>query len=299
MKPQLEFLESEEPAERFSWGGFSLSSNIALPRLFATTSAPDMQFRWREKPCPRTIPVTHTRLVHRLDGGCLEIGVGGAPESLIYHVVDLGGFVLRVPDRSIEFFPTNDADPWLVEHFLVNSVLPIYAGLAGVVSLHAAAVARDGRAVSFAGPSGVGKSTSAMCLLEQGWMLLSDDAAVLRKCGGVWMVFPAARTYRTRGTQHLRGREIYGKTESFAIGQSRPAQLQTINLLRLGEEASSRLAPSCILRSLVGLQPGWQWADVTTRGRLEDMTWDLMRETEVFLQTGTWSQRRRAGVAPL
>lgn len=45
------------------------------------------------------------------------------------------------------------------------------------VTLHAAAVARDGHLVLLAGESGAGKTTLTLALLDAGWTYLSDDLA--------------------------------------------------------------------------------------------------------------------------
>ncbi len=46
--------------------------------------------------------------------------------------------------------------------------------------LHAAVVARQGRAVILPGPPGAGKSTLCAGLVERGWRLLSDELTLLR-----------------------------------------------------------------------------------------------------------------------
>ena len=47
--------------------------------------------------------------------------------------------------------------------------------------VHAGAVTVDGRTVLVLGASGAGKSTVALAALEQGWPVLSDDLAILRR----------------------------------------------------------------------------------------------------------------------
>jgi len=50
-------------------------------------------------------------------------------------------------------------------------------------TLHASTVAKDGRAVLIAGPSGSGKSDLALRLLDRGFTLVSDDQTILKKDG--------------------------------------------------------------------------------------------------------------------
>jgi HprK-related kinase B len=65
----------------------------------------------------------------------------------------------------------------------VNLVNACYAKTVltrGYVMLHASAVARDGRAIVFAGVPGAGKSTAALHLVEAGWRFVSNDRVLAR-----------------------------------------------------------------------------------------------------------------------
>src|SRR6478736_6234613 len=50
-------------------------------------------------------------------------------------------------------------------------------------TVHASAVARDGRAVLISGPSGSGKSDLTLRLLDRGFTLVSDDQTLVKKDG--------------------------------------------------------------------------------------------------------------------
>jgi serine kinase of HPr protein (carbohydrate metabolism regulator) len=50
-------------------------------------------------------------------------------------------------------------------------------------TVHASAVAQDGRAVLISGPSGSGKSDLALRLLDRGFQLVSDDQTTVRREG--------------------------------------------------------------------------------------------------------------------
>jgi RNase adaptor protein for sRNA GlmZ degradation len=60
-------------------------------------------------------------------------------------------------------------------------------------TIHATAVALDGRAVLLLGPSGAGKSDLALRLIDRGWRLVADDRVVLTPTGdGLIAAAPAA-----------------------------------------------------------------------------------------------------------
>lgn len=50
-------------------------------------------------------------------------------------------------------------------------------------TLHASAIAKEGRAVLITGPSGSGKSDLSLRLLDRGFTLVSDDQTIIRKDG--------------------------------------------------------------------------------------------------------------------
>lgn len=69
-------------------------------------------------------------------------------------------------------------------------------------NLHCSCVARDGRAVLFAGPSGSGKSDLALRMLDRGFTLVSDDRTIVRKEGSRLL---ATAPHTIRGKLEIRG----------------------------------------------------------------------------------------------
>ena len=59
-------------------------------------------------------------------------------------------------------------------------------------TIHASAVAINGRAVLIMGPSGAGKSDLALRLIDRGAMLVSDDYIMVRQSAGLILAEPPA-----------------------------------------------------------------------------------------------------------
>ena len=57
------------------------------------------------------------------------------------------------------------------------------------IMVHGALLEKDGRALIFCGPSGVGKSTTALRLTEH-FRILADDCFLLCRYGGDWFAYP-------------------------------------------------------------------------------------------------------------
>lgn len=93
-------------------------------------------------------------------------------------VVVTGDLVLRARGAAVVAHQPDPADgSWLEE--LVAFVLAWVLGTHGRFVLHAAAVARDDRALLVLGHTGAGKSTLSGACLEAGWQLLGDDQVVV------------------------------------------------------------------------------------------------------------------------
>lgn len=63
----------------------------------------------------------------------------------------------------------------------------------GLLSFHAAALAKGGRAILIMADKGAGKSTLSWALQSKGWQLLADDLARVEKVDGRWSCFSGHR----------------------------------------------------------------------------------------------------------
>lgn len=89
-------------------------------------------------------------------------------------------------DRRITAWipPTLTASPDFIGQMIVLPLLMEAVRADGFVSLHAAALAHNGRAALFPAASGAGKTTITLALLRAGFRLLSDDCPLLRRAEG-------------------------------------------------------------------------------------------------------------------
>lgn len=81
------------------------------------------------------------------------------------------------------------------EHRLLSYVLPLLLSDRGLLTLHAAAVVHEGRAVLFCGESGRGKTTLALALAEAGLRVLAEDGACV-EAGGSGLVHAGPPGFR-------------------------------------------------------------------------------------------------------
>ncbi len=85
-------------------------------------------------------------------------------------------------------------EPFTVEDmmtYFLGPVLGFVLRLRGVISLHASAVAVDGRALLLMGPGGSGKSTTAAAFARRGQGILADDVSAIDDGGTEFRIQPA------------------------------------------------------------------------------------------------------------
>lgn len=75
--------------------------------------------------------------------------------------------------------------------YLIGAVMGILLRVRGVLCFHSSAVAVDGRAVTFLGDAGAGKSTTAAAFASRGFPILADDIVAIDDAGDSYRVQPA------------------------------------------------------------------------------------------------------------
>ncbi len=158
----------------YRFAGWTLDSDLLLPSFgaFACDLAPaDMTLRRTEEVPPEGKETVTGSFVHRtIPGGWYCHWAQDRDEGLFVSS-DYSRLLYRAGSRP---------DPVSAER-LVRPALECFLARHGYVSLHGAAVEKDGRAVLFTGPSGIGKSARARAWTAHlGAVLISGDRPLVR-----------------------------------------------------------------------------------------------------------------------
>jgi len=153
--------------------------------------------------------------------------VGGA---LAAHCSATGSYLIDAGARAVWAGPAGKPDDaW--EHRVVSMALPLLAAELGDAVLHASAVARDGRAIAFAGPPGRGKSSIAAA--ASAFELLGEDGVALSDGDTGPLAWPGPRGVRLHA----------GSRKATRIADAGPARRPATlcALVLLGERDPERL----------------------------------------------------------
>ncbi len=147
---------------------------------------------------------------------------------------------------------STDEDAELLEHRLASSAICTLLAMRGDLTLHAAAVEADGRAIVFCGPSLRGKSTLARTLGEGGCRLLGEDGIAIELGADGPVAHPGARGVRMRRAGGGRQRPLL--VEDPGVGEPGPCPVAAVVLL--GERgAGFEVEPLVPARALALLTP--------------------------------------------
>lgn len=148
--------------------GLTLNSEITFPFLLPLQEPrADADVHIRIGDVPLSLP--HTK--------CIK-GFQCAPDDVLFHIENVARFWVR-HKKEIIVQPAHHADAPQVGTFLLGSAMGALLHQRGHIVLHANAVAKNGRALLFAGHQGVGKSTTAAAFCKRGYEVLTDDLAVV------------------------------------------------------------------------------------------------------------------------
>ena len=144
--------------------GLNFASQLEIPELDAAASdaRPDVRIERSESPIP--LP---------------EDGFAVDEDGVVrLHFSIVGSFRVSGGDL-IEIEPLPDIDEDTLRLPLLGAAMAVLLQQRGLFSLHASAVAIDGRAAIFIGDKGQGKSTMSSMLYGRGHEIIADDIAVI------------------------------------------------------------------------------------------------------------------------
>jgi len=168
-----------------------VESNISLPEAkTAFGQEPECAFHWM---LPQDAPPPSAAPFHEW--------LGPSGEPFVWFFRHGSGYRIRFR-RFADFLVSNEADEVhcyplpevpldTVRHLLLDLVLPLVLSRRGRLCLHASAVVTPDGAVLFVGKSGLGKSTLAAYLAQQGFAVLCDAFVVLSQQRAHTLVVPS------------------------------------------------------------------------------------------------------------
>ena len=116
-----------------------------------------------------------------LEDGVASIKVCQSPMGEFFRVAYADGTVIVIdaPGKNVWATWPGSATVEDTATYLLGPALGFVLRLRGIMSLHASAIAIDGRALAFVGPSGSGKSTMAAAFACLGRAVMTDDVLAL------------------------------------------------------------------------------------------------------------------------
>ncbi|HLF44658.1 MAG TPA: hypothetical protein VJA46_14190 [Acidimicrobiia bacterium] len=159
--------------------GLKLSSELALDEPTVDHQPPDLWIRIGEaREIPDEIPEGEV-VAELVLGGRRGYTVVETHEGLLVRFPLLADFLINHETQTIISHSAETTDPRFLSILLPGTVLAVYLSMLGRCVLHASAVEANGRAVVFAGISGMGKSTCAAMACAVGARLITDDLLVV------------------------------------------------------------------------------------------------------------------------
>ena len=186
-------------------------------------------------------------------------------EGFLCYIKSIGG-VKVCNDSKIIVSPEDGAEEKGFRFLVSGVAIGFLLHLRGLLTLHASAVAIQGRAVAFVGRTGMGKSTTAAALHSRGHSVVTDDLLVLDTAGESVQAYPGFPHLKltpesiiksvNKDPNHVPKIDPEGPKHSFAAEENfadKPLPLQCIYVLDYKEDESPALHSSAPLsKALTG-----------------------------------------------
>jgi hypothetical protein len=211
--------------------GYAIESDLPLPRA---RNGPATRGAIRVRSAGAELLARRGRLV-RYDPAIWALA--RTDDGLLVWCPGTGSYHADVERGVIEVHPEERFEG-LLEHRLACLVLPLMLAERGDLALHAAVLARDGRAVAFCGASMRGKSTLAAELARRGYALLGDDSAVVSLDGDdALLVWPGPSGSRLRRP----GERLLRRLVHAEDGREQTAPVRLTAVVELSERGGDEL----------------------------------------------------------
>ena len=170
----------------YSYADITLSSTFPMADLLTVISEEKSPvFRFQLISSPPAEPAANAWIHHwHTASGEISLSLASLDKGFLLRFPSLSDFVIDETGCRISAWPAPETDEETVRHLLLDQVMPRVLSSHGRLVLHASAVCVDDRALSFAGETGLGKSSLAASLHVSGYPLLTDDGLVLNTEGG-------------------------------------------------------------------------------------------------------------------
>lgn len=153
-----------------------MASNLPLPELEPCDSkSPDINFLFFDE--KQRFDASDIEWLHhwKTPDGEAFCSCGKMHGAFVLRFHGTVDFHISTNQRDITCFPRENVPASTVRHLLIDQVVPRVLGHRGWLVVHGSAVLMAGKAVAFVGESGLGKSTLAAYLHQQGHTILTDD----------------------------------------------------------------------------------------------------------------------------
>jgi hypothetical protein len=178
----------------YQWCELTLKSNVELPELRRAGGRARPTDEWHIRARRGLAPHRSNRQwFHewRFPDGHRWLSLARERGGYLVRFPGLVDFEVQPGAREIYCYRRSGTPLRTMRHLLLDQVLPLIAGGATRLALHASVVATRAGAVAFLGAAGHGKSTLAARLARRGCPLVSDDCCVLQRQPGGFAVAPS------------------------------------------------------------------------------------------------------------
>lgn len=188
---------------------------------------------------------------------------------------------------------------WLISHLAFYPLWGQLLKIKGLFPLHAAGLAKGGKAILFPGRSGSGKSTLTLQLVRSGYGLLSDDTVLLRDSGekieamafpeeinvneDAVDFFPELTKVKNLTTNEARQKSSFAIEELYPESVVEGAEPVLLIFPQITDAEKTECAPMSRTEALtVGLRYAFLFLDPSTTGRHFEVLSRLARQVRCY-----------------